>query len=79
MMNELTRMTRDCDAFVFYSALVIAVLTLFIGHDGVPDATASAASPAAQAVSARDAAVQQQGVRDGGLPPLVLAVSHKTY
>lgn len=76
MMNELTGMTRDRDAFVFYSALVIAVLTLFIGHDGTPpDATASAASPAAQAVPA-DAAVPRQGVRGDGAP-LVLAVSHK--
>lgn len=77
MMNEVNKMTGDRDAFVFYAALVIAVLTLFIGHEGAPDTTASVASPAAQAVPARDAAAQQQ-VRASG-QPLVLAVSHKTY
>jgi hypothetical protein len=76
-MNEANKMTRDRDAFVFYAALVIAVLTLFIGHEGTPDTTASAASPAAQAVPARDAATQQQ-LRSSGLP-LVIAVSYKTH
>lgn len=70
-------MTRDHDAFVFYSALLIAVLTLFIGHEAVPDATASAAPSAVQAVPARDTVAQQQ-VRGSGQPQ-VLAVSHKTY
>lgn len=73
-------MTRDHDAFVFYSALLIAVLTLFIGHEAVPDTTASAsspASPAVQAVPARDTAAQQQ-VRGSG-QTRVLAVSHRTY
>lgn len=69
-------MTRDRDAFVFYSAMLIAVLSLFIGHDVAPDTTASAASPAAQAVPVRDTAAQKQ-VRDSG-QPLVLLVSHKT-
>jgi len=77
-MNKVTRMmTRDRDAFLFYSALVIAVLTLFIGHDVAPDTTASVASPAPQAVPVRDSAVQQP-VRGSG-QPLVLAVSHKAY
>lgn len=76
MMNEANKMTRDRDAFVFYSAMLIAVLSLFIGHDVAPDTTASSASPAAQAVPARDTAAQQQ-VRDSG-KPLVLLVSHKT-
>lgn len=77
VMNEANKMTRDRDAFVFYSALVIAVLTLFIGHEVAPDMPASAASPAAQAAPARDGAAQQQ-VR-GSAQPLVLTVSHKAW
>ena len=76
-MNEANKMTRDHDAFVFYSALVIAVLTLFIGHETVPDTMASAASPAVQAAPARDTAAQQQ-VQGSG-QPVMLVVSHKTY
>ncbi len=76
-MNKANEMTRDHDAFVFYSALVIAVLTLFIGHETMPDTTASIASPAAQAVPARDNAAQQQ-VRGSG-QSRVLAASHQTY
>ncbi len=78
-MSEVNRMTRDRDAFVFYSALVIAVLTLFIGQEVAPDIPAAAASPAAQAVAVRDGAVPQ-AVRGGGQPqPLVLAFTHKAY
>lgn len=77
MMNRLSRMTRDRDAFVFYSALVIAVLSLFIGHEGTHDTMASAASPVVQAAPARDAALPQQ-VRGGG-QALMLAVSQKTH
>jgi hypothetical protein len=76
MMNEANKMTRDRDAFVFYSAMVIAVLSLFIGHDVAPDTTAAAMSPAAQTGPARDSAVQQQVL--GGGQSLVLAVSHKS-
>jgi len=70
-------MTRDRDAFVFYSALVIAVLSLFIGHEGTHDTMASVASPVVQAAPVRDAAMPQQ-VHGGG-QTLVLAVSQKTY
>jgi hypothetical protein len=76
MMNEANKMTRDRDAFVFYSAMVIAVLSLFIGHDVAPDTMAPAMSPAAQTGPARDSAVQQQVL--GGGQSLVLAVSHKS-
>jgi len=70
-------MTGDRDAFVFYSALVIALLSLFIGHEGAPDTMASAASPVVQAAPAGDTAMPQpQQVRGSGLP-LMLAVSHK--
>lgn len=76
-MSEASKMTRDRDAFVFYSALVIAVLSLFIGHEVAPDIPASTASPAAQAVPARDSATQQQV--QGSSQSLVLAVSHKAW
>lgn len=76
-MNEVNRMTRDRDAFVFYSALVIAVLSLFIGHEGTPETAASAASPAAQALPARDAAARPPA--HGGGQALVVAVSHRAY
>ena len=65
-------MTRDRDAFVFYSAVVIAVASLFIGHDVAPEAAAPVAQAGAQLRSATlpvPATAEQR--------PLVIAVSHQ--
>jgi len=63
-------MIRDRDAFVFYSAMVIGVPTLFIGYEGGHETTTVVASQTAP--SPKDAG-RQQGVGGG---PLLLAVSH---
>lgn len=65
-------MTRDRDAFVFYSAVVIAVASLFIGHEAAPEAAAPVAQTDAQprpAARPLPATAEQR--------PLVVAVSHK--
>jgi hypothetical protein len=65
-------MTRDHDAFVFYAAVAIAVASLFIGYETVPEAAAPVAQedvrpgPDARPVSAP---AEQRA--------LVVAVSHK--
>lgn len=65
-------MTRDRDAFVFYSAVAIAVASLFIGHEAAPEAAAPVAQAGAQP---RPAALPVSATAEQR--PLVVAVSHK--